>query len=195
MHNRPRITGGLPRAPAPQQPSPGRAYAYASVSTGRLPLRSSLTTPTPPALMGRLPLRSSLTTPTPPALMGRLPLRSSLTTRTPRYRLVGSRSVRPRAASLRVRLRRRAGADQVPVPERPVDPADRREVLVRRRHPGREDRFRPGIRVLPVGGQHGRGVRRTAQRVVGHRPLTVGHPIDLAPDRDHRGAEPVELPE
>src|SRR5664279_2445578 len=104
MHNRPRITGGLPRAPAPQQPSPGRAYAYASVSTGRLPLRSSLTTPTPPALMGRLPLRSSLTTPTPPALMGRRPLRSSLTTRTPRYRLVGSRSVRPRAASLPIRL-------------------------------------------------------------------------------------------
>src|SRR5664279_4493221 len=86
MHNRPRITGGLPRAPAPQQPSPGRAYAYASVSTGRLPLRSSLTTPTPPALMGRRPLRSSLTT------------------RTPRYRLVGSRSVRPPAASLPIRL-------------------------------------------------------------------------------------------
>ena len=44
-------------------------------------------------------------------------------------------SARPRAASLRVRLRRRAGADQVPVPVRPVDPPDRREVLVRRRHP------------------------------------------------------------
>src|SRR5664279_4081888 len=61
-----------------------------------------------------------------------------------------------------IRLRRRAEADQVPVTERPVDPADRGEVLVRRRHPGREHRLGPRVRVLPVTGQRGRGVRRAA---------------------------------
>ena len=80
----------------------------------------------------------------------------------------------------------------------PYAPSMRRtggQYLDRRSTPGRERRRVPVVRVVPLAGQRVGRVRRVPQDVVGHRHLAAGDLLDLAPDRDHRVAEPVELAE
>ena len=114
----------------------------------------------------------------------------------PRWGAGTGLAVDPLGWLLLERLRRRAGADQVAVAVRAVDPADRRPVLGRRvdARPGRPPSCRSyGCSHSPASAS--RRVRRAAQRVVGRRPLAAADPVDLAADRDHRVAEPVELAE
>ena len=79
-------------------------------------------------------------------------------------------------------LRRRAGADQVAVAVRLVDPGDRRPVLVGV-DAGREDRDLARVGAVPVADQRPRGVRGAAQRRV------LGGPLPRArPGRSRRGS-------
>ena len=92
----------------------------------------------------------------------------------------------------------RATAHQVAVAVRAVDAAHRRPhlaVVHARRGARRVGGQLAAVRVVPLVGQAGRGVRGAAQRVVLHRPLPRRHPLDLLPDPDHGVDEPVDLGE
>ena len=95
---------------------------------------------------------------------------------------------------LRVRIRRQAGADEVPVAVGALHPPHRRPELVLARPRRRERGLLAPVRVRPrVADDARQRVRRVLERVVvAVRDSRLDLP-DLLADRDQRVAEPVEL--
>src|SRR4051794_18549748 len=75
----------------------------------------------------------------------------------------------------------RAAAHEVAVAVALVDAPHRRPVLVCAQARYRVCRQLPAVGVVPLAGEHRRGVRSVAQRVVVARPLAGRHPLDLRP--------------